>query len=70
MSELSKYQRSKQSVLEMMEQLKRKSWFARVLGNHSQLKILEKDIEQLDNTVKQIDSRLAKLHRQEKDKAA
>ncbi len=70
MSELSKYQRSKQRVLEMIEQLKQNSWLANLRGNRTQAANIEKDLEELSKAVTVIDHRMNELQREDQQKAA
>lgn len=61
MSELSKYQRSKQRILEMMDQLKQSISKAYNTSNQAEVKSLTENLESLDKAIKVIDHRLSQF---------
>ncbi len=61
MSDMSKYQRSKQQVLDMIGQLKQRLRLALRKKKLREVKDLTQNINELNKTVQIIDYRLAKL---------
>ncbi len=65
MSEISKYQRSKRAIAEMIVQLWRQSLLAFNNGNKGLVSEIQANIENLKRSISEIDTRLENLQKQQ-----